>query len=412
MPARQRRGSERRPDRPETILLAAGTILLGILCYTIVGVLSPFVAAAGLLVLLYPFRQNPVARQFMKVGILLFAVWFLASIAGLLAPFAIAFLLAYILNPLVELAAQRRVPRWVSSLVILLLLLGAVVAAALFVVPVAVEQLQAVIAGAGNLADATGRAIESGAMFDALQKFGVTQEKAREAFLQHVLPKLEEALRSFFGALFSVVTSVTSVAQQILNIVIIPFVLFYLLKDFPAVTAGITGLVPRASREAFLRVARNADALMGRYFRGAILVALIQGAIAAAGLWLIGVQYAFVLGLMTAILDFFPYVGLVVSLVVASIVALFSGGSVWTKVLLVVVLYLGQKLLEATVLGPKIIGTQVGLHPVLLILCLLVFGYFLGLVGLLIAVPVTGLAIALVRDWDTTRRRGPQGAAE
>jgi len=80
------------------------------------------------------------------------------------------------------------------------------------------------------------------------------------------------------------------------------------------------------------------------------------------------------------------------------------GGNILLKIIAVVVLYLSQKLLEATVLGPKIIGKQVGIHPVLLILCLLVFGYFLGFIGLLIAVPATALIIAGVKEWELSRK--------
>ena len=144
---------------------------------------------------------------------------------------------------------------------------------------------------------------------------------------------------------------------------------------------------------------------MGKYFRGAILVAVIQGTISGIVLWLAGVEYAIVLGLMTAALDFIPYVGLAVSLLVASIVALFSGGAVGTKVLVVVIMYLSQKIFEAAFLGPKILGSHVGVHPVLLILSLLVFGYFMGFLGLLIAVPVTALLIAGVKEWESARKR-------
>jgi predicted PurR-regulated permease PerM len=114
---------------------------------------------------------------------------------------------------------------------------------------------------------------------------------------------------------------------------------------------------------------------------------------------------------MTAALDFVPYVGLAVSLVVASIVALLSGGAVGTRVLIVVVMYLAQKVFEAAVLGPKILGTHVGLHPVILILSLLVFGYFLGFVGLLIAVPATALLIAGVKEWEAVRKNAAPGGA-
>jgi len=107
-------------------------------------------------------------------------------------------------------------------------------------------------------------------------------------------------------------------------------------------------------------------------------VAIIQGTIATIVLWALGVSSPLVLGLMTAFLDFIPYVGLLTSLVVAVIVAMFSGDPVSAKVIGVIFLFLSEKLLEATVLAPKIIGSRVGLHPVVLILSLMVFGYFLG----------------------------------
>jgi predicted PurR-regulated permease PerM len=394
----------RRHSGAAVVLLVAGVLLLGALSFAVYPSLSPFVLLGGLLFLLYPFRAEPVPRRLMLLGALFFTVWFFSSILGLLVPFLIALLIAYILNPLVSELERRRIPRWGSSLLLVVLLIGVVVAVGVFLVPVAVEQLQMVTERAGALAEEAGRALESGSLFNALGRFGISPEKAREAVLQQVTPKLEEILRRLFEALFGVVTGVTSVAQQILNIVIIPFVLFYLLKDFPLIARRGAMLVPARARDRVVAMAGLADALMGRYFRGAIAVALIQGTISGTALWLIGVEYAVMLGVMTFVLNFVPYVGLIVSLVVASIVALFSGGALGTKVLLVVVLYLGQKLLEATVLAPKIIGTQVGLHPVVLILCLLVFGYFLGFVGLLIAVPATALLIAGGREWLAVRR--------
>ncbi|HUI11582.1 MAG TPA: AI-2E family transporter [Bacteroidota bacterium] len=411
-PAQTRVPAVQRGDPPaahahaHVILLSASLLLLALLCYAVYPSLSPFVILAGLLLLLYPVRREQVPRRLLWLGVLLFAVWFLSAIIGVLAPFLIALFFAYILNPLVTLLERRGTPRWVSSLAILLLLFGGAVAGGLFIVPALLDQARALVAGAGALADDASRAIESGSLTRFLERFGVTGEKARDVLAQNLAPKLQEMLTRLFEGLFDVVSSLSSLAHQLLNIIIVPFVLFYLLKDFPVVLHRTTMLVPRRSRERFIQLGEQADALMGRYFRGAILVAAIQGTISGFVLWAVGVQYPVVLGVMTGVLDFIPYVGLAVSLVVATIVALLSGGAVGTKVLCVVVMYLGQKLFEATVLGPRILGSHVGLHPVLLILCLLVFGYFLGFVGLLIAVPATALMIAGVKEWEAARKRG------
>ena len=401
--------AEQRRDTPavhaHTLLLTAALLLLALLCYAVYPALSPFAILAGLLILLYPVRREPVPRRLLWLGVFLFAVWFLSAIIGVLAPFIIALFFAYVLNPLVALLERRGLARWLSSLAILLLLLGGVVTAGLFVVPALLDQSRALVAGAGSLADDASRAIESGSLTRFLERFGLTGEKARDVLTQNLAPKLQEMLTRLFEGLFDVVSSLSALAHQLLNIIIVPFVLFYLLMDFPVVLHRAAMLVPRHSRDRWIQLAEQADRLMGRYFRGAILVAAIQGTISGFVLWIVGVQYPVVLGVMTGVLDFIPYVGLAVSLVVASIVALLSGGAVGTKVLCVVVMYLAQKLFEATVLGPRILGSHVGLHPVLLILCLLVFGYFLGFVGLLIAVPATALMLAGVKEWEAVRKR-------
>jgi predicted PurR-regulated permease PerM len=205
------------------------------------------------------------------------------------------------------------------------------------------------------------------------------------------------------GGVFNVVTGVSSLALHVINAVIVPFLVFYLLLDYPSITRRFLGFVPTGRRDRLAARLGKVDSVLGRYIRGAILVALIQGTISTLVLWFIGVRYPLVLGIMTAILNFIPYLGLLTTMLVASIVAVLSGEPALARVAGVVVLYFSQKLLEATVLGPKIIGAQVGLHPVLLILCLLVFGYFLGFIGLLIAVPATALLVVGLNEWQERR---------
>lgn len=389
----------------EALLIAAGVLLLALLCYVIAPVLSPFVVVVALVFLLSPFGGHPVPRRLIALGVGLFVVWFFSALLGLLAPFLIAFLIAYILNPVVTWLGARRVPRWLSSLLIVLFLLGVVVVGGILFVPVALEQIQSISTRATALAQDLSRSVGSRPIFDLLEKFGVDPAKARATVVENLGPRVAELFKTLFETLFGVVMGFTSIAHQLLNIIIIPFVSFYLLMDFPVIMRSFAMLVPKPSRARFMELASRADLIVGRYFRGAIIVAAVQGIISGGVLAIIGVDYAIPLGIMTAVLDFIPYVGLAISLLVACIIALFSGGAVTTKVILVVIMYLSQKLFEATVLGPKVLGSHVGLHPVLLILCLMVFGYFLGFVGLLIAVPATALLIAAVKEWEATRKR-------
>jgi len=397
------------PDRPrgtgETMVLIAGILLLAALGYSVGPILSPFVLLAALVFLLYPWRTAPVPRRLLWVGVILFTLWFLHSILAILGPFLIAFLLAYLINPLASALERRRMPRWLSSLLSILVLLGIGVVAALFILPPAIRQFEALIGALRLIVDKFVGLLNSGAVFEVLARYGIPADKAQEVLNTQLTPKLEGFLKTLFEAAFGFVTGLSSLMLNLINIVIVPFLVFYLLKDFPVIINRFGMLVPKENRDRFIDLGRKVDAVLGSYFRGAFMVALIQGTIAGVVLWIIGVDYALVLGIMTGVLNFVPYLGLLVSLVVSSIVASFSGEPVGLKVLGVVILYLSQKLLEATVFGPKIIGGQVGLHPVLLILCLLVFGYFMGFVGLLIAVPATALIIEFVRGWDAGRKR-------
>ncbi len=337
------------------------------------------------------------------LGVFLFLCWLFYSVLHLLTPFILAFLMAYILHPLVSRMERHGIRRWVSSLIAVLLLVGVVVSMVLFVMPLVIQQFQGIIAGMNAIANDFAALLKSGKIFNVLSRYGVPVEKAREFIGEQISPRLEDLLKNLFEAVFGFVTSISTLALQLINAVMIPFLLFYMLMDFPRITDRFVQLFPERRRERLIEIGGKVDTLLGKYFRGAIIVAILQGSISAVVLWLIGVKYALVLGIMTGILNFIPYVGLITGLVVSSIVALFSGEPILAKVIAVVTLYLSQKLLEATVLGPKIIGAQVGLHPVLLILCLLIFGFFLGFVGLLIAVPATALIIAALNEWELRR---------
>jgi len=335
----------------------------------------------------------------------MFTVWLLHSLAGILAPFILAFVLAYIFNPVVTRLERKRWPRWAASLIVTIAMLGLVVAVVLFVIPVALRQLNALLGAVNELAKNAVEVVKSGKIFDLLAEYGIPVDQARRIISEDLSPKLQNILGELFRAVFGFVTGFSSAVLQIINIIIIPFLFFYLLTDLRRVKQVFIDALPDSSREKTSKVLQTIDELLGQYLRGAIIVALIQGTISSIVLALLGVNYPLVLGIMTAVLNFIPYVGLITSLVVACIVALFSGDPVLAKVIGVVILYLSQKLLEATVLGPKIVGAKVGLHPVLLILCLLVFGFFLGFVGMLIAVPATALMIAFYNEWQGARNR-------
>jgi len=377
----------------EVVLVVTGVALLFVLLYVIIPVLSPFVLAAAILFLLYPVRRLPYIRRLLWLVVFFFIAWFLYSAAGVLTPFIIALLLAYILNPLVTVLEKRNVRRWTSSLLLMLVFLASVVGAIILVVPIAVAQFSGLLENLSGLA-------KEGRILDLLARSGIPIQQIQDLLEKQFPTKLESVLRSLLEGAFGLVTGFSSFIAQVLNLIIVPFVTFYLLKDFPRIVQKIKSFIPERPGVRISAYALRIDKVLGEYFRGAIVVAIIQGVISAIVLSLLGVQYALVLGIMTAFLDFIPYVGLLISLLVSCIVALLSAEPTTMRVVGVAIMYVALKLLENTVLAPKIIGSKVGVHPVPMILSLFIFGHFLGFIGLLIAIPATAVIMQSFNVWE------------
>lgn len=154
----------------------------------------------------------------------------------------------------------------------------------------------------------------------------------------------------------------------------------------------------KGKRETAVKYYHKIDDLLGKYVRGALLVALINGTLVSIFLSILGIKYSIFLGAISGLLDLIPYFGLLISLTISSAVAIFSGNPS-TQVPLTIITYIALNILETSFLAPKIIGGKIGLHPAILILSLLIFAYFLGFVGLIIALPTVSIIIMFFKEW-------------
>ena len=383
---------------PLAVLLLSSAALIG-LAFIVAPVLVPGALLLAVIFLLFPLRRNVLISRLMIVAILIVVLWFLIEVSGILLPFIVGMLLVYVINPSVTRLDEHGVRRWLSSLVFVLLLVGGMAALFAFGVPQVLDKLGGIDRGLRAVLHQVTREIESGRALPGVGTVGASPAEAGKAVTHSIGPQASAFTLGVLAGILDFFTAFEQLAQHVMDLAVLPFFVFFLLKDLPGLAAWVEGSIPAKRRELFVAVIRRLDEILGRYFRGAIVVAAIQGAISGTGLWLIGVNHPVLLGVMTGFMDFFPYVGLFISLVVSSLVAYAAGGAFLTKVILIAALYLAQKLLEATVLAPKIIGPHVGLHPVLLIMTLILFEYFLGFVGLLIAVPAGAVMMAAVQAW-------------
>ena len=390
------------------VLLAAFALFL----YTTLPVLTPVVLYLVLLVLAAPYaRERGVLLMLLAATLVLF-FWLLEALGGVITPFIIALVLAYILDPAVDALERRRVPRALAILLLalpVLALLGLAIALgipALFrqvaeiveAAPGAFERLRAqALANDGRIFGIDLPFVDERRLLDPL--LAVDAERVH-AFVRE---RQQIIAQNAWGAILGVGRRLGVVLTILGYVVLVPVLTYYLLHDFDVIRGKLGALIPPPKRDAWLGFLRDYDGLVSRYLRGQLLAATTVGLLTTLGLWVLGFPYPALVGVVAGVFNLVPYLGLIVSLVPAILIALLSGEILASFGKIAIVFGIVQAL-DGTVIGPKIVGGSVGLHPAWVILALSAGGLFLGFVGLLIAVPMALLVKLLaVRGLDRYR---------
>ncbi|MEW6756000.1 MAG: AI-2E family transporter, partial [Candidatus Latescibacterota bacterium] len=323
--------------------------------------------------------------------VLFFVVWFASAARGLLWPFALSLIFAFLLAPVVD-VLQRRMPRAAATALVLLALMGALVGAALFVIPKGVSEL-------GDLAQRLPQYQQSlqalyARTLQGLRDLGV--DVSSQDIQQEVLGRLPRMGALAADQLSGVLRGVSSGISALLNLAIIPFVTFYFLKDYEALRAGFHRLLPRRHLEGTSGLLGRMGVVLADYFRGQLIVCTFLAVFTSLGLALCGIRYALMLGVTAGISNLVPYAGYLFSLGLTSLVALFEPDP-WVSLLKVVAVFVVVQSVEGNVVTPRIVGRRIGLHPVWVIFALMVAGSFWGVVGMLVALPLAAVVNILAR---------------
>ena len=223
------------------------------------------------------------------------------------------------------------------------------------------------------------------------QSLGIAPETFELAALKAQLAEHWQNAGKVARALFSGISaSGLTLLNWVTNLLLIPVVTFYLLRDWRTLVERIHELIPRHLEAEVTRLARASDDVLGAFFRGQLLVMLALGVIYSVGLWLAGIDLAFLLGMLAGLLSFVPYLGFIVGILAAGIAALMQYHELLPLVYVLIVFGIGQ-VLESTVLTPWLLGDRIGLHPVAVIFAVLAGGQLFGFVGVLLALPATAV---------------------
>ncbi|MGO9005795.1 MAG: AI-2E family transporter [Beijerinckiaceae bacterium] len=323
--------------------------------------------------------------------------WF----SGVLLPFVAAIVIGYLLDPVVTALQKLGIGRAAATLLILALVLVVIVVIFILIVPVLAHQLsgfvqslpdilsklQSLIAAAGEKL-----AKDYGGVF--LEKLGLESANDIRASVNDLVGQAARWSGTFLNSLVARGVALVSLVSLI---VVTPVVAFYVLLDWYEMIATLDGLVPPRHRATVHELAAEIDRAIAGFLRGQSLVCLFLGAWYGLGLTLVGVNFGFLIGISAGFLSFIPYVGSLTALVVGTTVAVVQGWPNWHLPAMTLAVVVAGQFLEGNVLGPKLVGGSVGVHPVWLIFALLAFGSLFGFVGLIVAVPLAAAGGVVLR---------------
>ena len=328
-------------------------------------------------------------------GVALALVLVLWLLAPVLAPFVVAAVLAYALQPLVrrlQTLLGPRVPVILSVVLVELLALLAVLGLALLLVPVLVREWPLIQQQLPLLMDRLQNSINPLFAQWGLN-FSLDMGSLKAQLMKYLSANRDDLLDSALSSL----KLGGSVAMAVLgNAVLIPAALFYLLSDWDRVVSSVVELVPPAWRPSYDAFTHECDEVLGQYLRGQMLVMLALAVFYTVGLSLFGLELALPIGVFTGLAVFVPYLGFGLGLLMALLAGLLQFASLKALVMVGVVFGIGQ-LVESFVLTPRLVGERIGLHPLAVIFALLAFGQTLGFIGVLIALPASAVLLVALR---------------
>ncbi|MDQ0877956.1 putative PurR-regulated permease PerM [Paenibacillus sp. V4I3] len=308
----------------------------------------------------------------LKIKPIMFSVF--TFIKAILTPFFIAVIISYILNPIVNILNQRKVPRTIAVLLIYSVFLSSLTVIIMNMTPMFVSQIAELNEHMPQMA------MRAQSIVDGFNQNQLLPDSVRNGF-NHSLTKLENSISM---AISNYMNQIGNTINMLFIAFIVPFVAFYILKDFQIIEKTALAIVPREHRKRTIKLLIDIDTALGNYIRGQLLVCVIIGVLAYLGYWLIGMPYALLLASVVAVFNIIPYLGPFFGAAPAIIMA----STISLKMLLFVALVnLAVQILEGNVISPQVVGRTLHMHPLFIIFALLVGGEVAGIVGLILAVP-------------------------
>ncbi len=316
-----------------------------------------------------------------SIGIVIL-FYVLSKLKWLFIYFSFALMLAYFFDPLYKFLLNKKAPKVLAIIIVFGIIIALLILTIFFLIPSVINQLNILYKEIPNFIENYQNLILS--IKPQLSKF--INPADVEILLKENLSELQKGVLGFSQSIIIYLSNIVS--SITFGIVIVPLILFYLMRDMFKFKENLYIFVSKENKKEFKEVLEEIDHIVSGFIRGRIIVCFIVGTLIGIGLYFLNLKFALIIGIVSGAFNFVPYLGPIVGVVLALIFAL---GSSWWTLLMIVVLFVLANQLEAIYLNPNILGKGLGLHPLTVILSMLICGQLLGILGVLVAVPLAAI---------------------
>lgn len=324
------------------------------------------------------------------------AGWIIWLLGPILTPFVLALLLGWLGDPLVDRIERRGRSRAVAVTLVFLLMTLLLALVLILLVPMIERQIVTLIDSLPEYRDwMLGTALP---WIEQRTGYEVVSWLDTERLIELIRGHWQQAGGVAATVLAYVSRSGFAILALIINLVLVPILAFYFMRDWDLLVERVAALIPRDHIDTATRLARETSESLGGFLRGQFLVMLGQGAIYAVGMSLVGLRLGLLIGMIAGLISFIPYLGATVGILLALVAAIVqTQGFDWQLLILIGVVFTVGQLVESYVLTPRLVGDRIGLHPVAVIFAVLAGGQLFGFLGMLLALPVAAVANVLLR---------------
>lgn len=342
-----------------------------------------------------PLPNDMKKQIFFWLGTLVFFVLFMVVFGSVLLPFVAGMVLAYFLNPIVQLLEKIGIHRVLGTILITLFIVVVFVAALIILIPIISWQIQQFMSDGLPVYINRIQTFFVEHDFDWVRRYFGSDPGELQSNIKGLLGQSSDFITSLLNSLLKSGKSIVNIVSLF---VVAPVVAFYLLLDWPRMVATVDSLIPRDHLETVRSIFHEMDRAVAGFVRGQGTACLILGGYYAIGLTVTGLNFGLLIGMFIGLISFVPYIGTMSGF-------LLSVGIAWVQfypdnwewIVVIMIIFLIGQFIEGYILQPKLVGSSVGLHPVWLMFALFAFSSLFGFTGMLVAVPAAAAVGVLVR---------------